>query len=153
MDLLCSLESSNDMSTEYDKYLRSEHWQSFRERFFKTSAVAKNMRRKFGGVRCEFCLADGVLHLHHKTYKRLGKEKLSDVVLICKTCHEAVHKRHRSKKNKGLWDATNRVRKRAKKHQEPKRNSLRGKKRREMREELYASRIERHEAFDHVISA
>lgn len=93
----------------YQEYLRSEHWQEFRRRFFRESAVAKNLRLKFGELRCQFCTKSAVLHLHHKTYKRLGAEWLSDVVLICEQCHTASHARHRTDPRKGLWAATKRV--------------------------------------------
>lgn len=95
----------------YCDYLRSEHWQSFRKRFFSTSAIARKLRQRFGELRCQFCFASGVLHLHHRTYKRLGKERLDDVVLICADCHNEAHKRHEKRKDKGLWSATKRTRK------------------------------------------
>ncbi len=119
VDLLRPLESSNDMpppkitsGTEsiparvrklgyasYRDYLKSEHWQSFR----------KKMREKYGGLRCEFCEASGILHLHHRTYKRLGKEWLGDVVLICENCHNLVHSKARQPKVT-LWRATKKIR-------------------------------------------
>jgi 5-methylcytosine-specific restriction endonuclease McrA len=128
VDLLRPLESSNDMpppkitsGTEsiparvrklgyasYRDYLKSEHWQSFRKKFF-ASIKARQMREKYGGLRCEFCEASGILHLHHRTYKRLGKEWLGDVVLICENCHNLVHSKARQPKVT-LWRATKKIR-------------------------------------------
>ena len=31
------------------------------------------------------------MHLHHRTYVRLTRERLSDLVPVCKSCHEFIH--------------------------------------------------------------
>ena len=31
------------------------------------------------------------MHLHHITYERLGKERLSDLVPVCESCHRFIH--------------------------------------------------------------
>ena len=31
------------------------------------------------------------MHLHHTTYIRLGKERLSDLVPVCEPCHKYIH--------------------------------------------------------------
>ncbi len=68
------------------------------------------MRKKHKKLLCEFCrCSKNVLHLHHRTYKRLGKEYLGDVVLLCEYCHLKVHKIHKEGKN--LWEATKALRK------------------------------------------
>jgi choline dehydrogenase-like flavoprotein len=38
--------------------------------------------------RCEGCGTTHSLELHHKTYERLSRELLSDLELLCKSCHE-----------------------------------------------------------------
>jgi len=122
----------------YSDYLKSEHWQEFRKKFFSKSAVCKNLRAKFGELRCQFCHKSAVLHLHHKTYKRLGAEYLSDVVLICAECHEKSHERHRLNPRKGLWAATNQVGRRKRK--------IRRNKARRLRLGIYAKRKKRRKA-------
>ena len=32
------------------------------------------------------------MHLHHRTYVRLGNERLSDLVPVCSSCHHFIHK-------------------------------------------------------------
>jgi len=109
----------------YREYLDSEHWQEFRKKFFSKSAVCKNLRSKFGELRCQFCHKSAVLHLHHRTYKRLGAEHLSDVVLICADCHQKSHERHKLNPRNGLWSATNQVGRKKRKIRQAKARRLR----------------------------
>lgn len=37
------------------------------------------------------CEESKFLQLHHKTYKNLGNEKLSDLVYLCNKCHHETH--------------------------------------------------------------
>lgn len=71
---------------EYEKYLRSEHWQSRR--------YDALLRAQF---QCEGCgmpdyLAKAAyfqdLNVHHRTYSRLGKELDGDLSVLCKRCHQ-----------------------------------------------------------------
>ena len=41
--------------------------------------------------RCELCGLGKGRDLHHKTYKRKGKELPEDLALVCRCCHEALH--------------------------------------------------------------
>ncbi|MCK9327351.1 MAG: HNH endonuclease [Bacteroidales bacterium] len=68
---------------EYAKYLQSRHWQAFRLKALKHY-----------GKKCHLCGIKEVpyFHVHHLTYERLGKEKLSDVVVLCEECHNEVHR-------------------------------------------------------------
>jgi len=74
-----------DREREYRAFLRSKVWKEFRAKIIKER-----------GKKCEACglsVTLRVLHLHHKTYVRFGgKERKSDVVLLCKSCHRLVHK-------------------------------------------------------------
>lgn len=75
----------------YAEYLRSPHWQETRSRFYAGARVAL-MRKHFGRPVCQFCLCgDRQLELHHRTYARMGAERLSDLVLLCGDCHEKCH--------------------------------------------------------------
>jgi hypothetical protein len=49
--------------------------------------------------------AEEVLDLHHKTYKRLGKERLTDLCRLCRYCHKQVHQLATGK-GLSLWTAT-----------------------------------------------
>lgn len=53
------------------------------------------------------CGSKGNLQLHHRTYKRLGREHLSDLVPLCKIHHEQAHNLVRS--GVRLWDAHTRL--------------------------------------------
>jgi hypothetical protein len=76
---------------DYEAYLRTPHWRAVRRRYW----ASKRPKR------CAACGIAGVpLDLHHKTYARLGKERLSDLTLMCRPCHEALHKRKRKKKRR-----------------------------------------------------
>jgi hypothetical protein len=73
---------------EYDRYLETEHWQTFRK-----LALAEQLKQH-GHNFCQTCAEESVaLHVHHLTYERLGKELLTDVTIICKPCHDKTHLR------------------------------------------------------------
>ena len=64
--------------SDYVVYLKSREWQDFRRLVF----------RMFGG-RCALNARHTQnLEIHHRTYERLGRERLEDVILICRECHE-----------------------------------------------------------------
>lgn len=67
---------------EYQKYLASSHWRSFKKYFYKTQPKE-----------CCVCGDSFKLNLHHITYENLGKEKLEDVVCLCEFHHSIVHQR------------------------------------------------------------
>lgn len=92
---------------DYYAYIRSEAWQEKRRLFYRKS-------KRVG--RCAACLAtDKPLDLHHKTYKRLGIERLGDLELLCRDCHKLVHERHKQAPEKGIWRATHKFIHRTKK--------------------------------------
>jgi hypothetical protein len=66
----------------YDAYLRSDLWLDFRKKFFSSKAPKA----------CAVCGAARV-QLHHRTYERLGREKIGDVIPLCDDHHRAVHGR------------------------------------------------------------
>lgn len=41
--------------------------------------------------------------MHHKTYKRLGKERLTDLILLCEDCHLELHYRVKEDDNVFLF--------------------------------------------------
>lgn len=65
----------------YTAYLNSEHWQQVREEAIERA-----------GVRCMLCNRDDeTLHVHHRTYERLGNEDPMDVIVLCATHHTQFH--------------------------------------------------------------
>lgn len=69
-------------SISYQEYLRSSHWQTIRE-----------LKLAKGKNECEVCGSNSQLQMHHKTYKRRGKELPEDLVILCKPCHQKFHGR------------------------------------------------------------
>lgn len=91
---------------EYREYINSPAWRKKREDYWR-SGMPKN---------CYCCGTPrhSGMHLHHRTYKNLGNERLMDLAPMCQTCHERIHDLHRSSerwKMKGLWAATKQIRK------------------------------------------
>lgn len=64
----------------YEAHLRSDKWQELRQKVFKRE----------NGM-CQGCAEKQGAHVHHATYKRLGNELLTDLVLYCADCHERFH--------------------------------------------------------------
>ena len=67
-----------------DRYLSSEHWKTIRVKAYEY----------YKGV-CQRCRSNVPLEtsqIHHRIYKRLGQEKITDLVLYCDSCHACVHK-------------------------------------------------------------
>lgn len=94
----------------YYDYLKSPKWKSTKIRYLK-SKMPKC---------CGVCGAEwnNSMVFHHKTYKRLGDEKLMDIVPLCRPCHQAVHDFHeqvlaklgKKRRNAGLWGCVTAVR-------------------------------------------
>lgn len=70
----------------YKAYLKSKRWQAKREQVFRHY-----------GKRCYACrMAPRILHVHHLTYERLGREKIGDLIPLCVPCHREVTRRYRT---------------------------------------------------------
>lgn len=73
---------------EYRDYLKSDKWKFIR-----------SIRFNLDDGLCQHCgikLNDTEAHCHHLTYDRLGDEDISDVVTLCRSCHDAVHAKDKS---------------------------------------------------------
>lgn len=66
--------------SKYERYLRSSHWRNLKRRYRASKYPQK----------CK-CGATERLELHHRTYERLGCERLSDLHPLCPSCHELIH--------------------------------------------------------------
>jgi hypothetical protein len=85
----------------YRAHLASARWKNIRQDLFRLR-----------GNRCERCgHGHWRLEVHHKTYERLGRERASDLEVVCPTCHEAAdrdrertaaRKRAQNRYNSGL---------------------------------------------------
>jgi hypothetical protein len=93
---------------EYARYVSSDEWRRCRTRFLRTSDRVRRMVKKYHRIICEFCHSDSKFNLHHKTYKRLGKERATDLIILCDHCHQTVHD---LAKKVGIESATRHVRK------------------------------------------
>jgi hypothetical protein len=64
----------------YREYLRSDHWADVKRRY-RESDLPQN---------CMGCDAPNVQY-HHRTYNRVGHELLTDILPLCRQCHQDVH--------------------------------------------------------------
>lgn len=78
---------------EYRLYLESDHWRAFTKSYHEDRATAKE---------CFVC-GSSTYDLHHITYARLGHEQFEDVIALCRSHHEEVHRVARA--GKKLRDA------------------------------------------------
>ena len=78
---------------KYDEYLQSERWQKKRQE-----------APKFWGYKCALCYSSEKLHVHHRTYYRLGNELPTDVIVLCSSCHDRHHEVLKvDEKLRGFW--------------------------------------------------
>lgn len=70
-----------------------------KHRTYIASAAWKDRKREYFSSHPKVCVACGSgrnVHLHHKTYVRLGRELDSDLVPLCAGCHSKVHALHQA---------------------------------------------------------
>lgn len=79
----------------YPQYLQTQHWKALRETMLQHS-----------GYRCQVCNSKGPLRVHHRTYERRGCEQLTDLVVLCKDCHEIFHTQGKLAKPSDEEDST-----------------------------------------------
>lgn len=65
---------------DYHEYLQSEGWK-----------VRRQWKLEAAGDRCQLCDATHHLQVHHRTYERLGNERISDLIVLCEGCHRKFH--------------------------------------------------------------
>lgn len=69
---------------------------SFREKYqaYLQTAAWKRIRRlvlERDQHRCTACGSAEALHVHHRTYVRIGREELGDLLTLCEGCHFSFH--------------------------------------------------------------
>ena len=70
----------------YKEYLKSPEWAAQRT---KALLLAES--------RCQVCYSDSRLQVHHRTYRNLGDEEPSDLIVLCRYCHHLFHSNGRLK--------------------------------------------------------
>lgn len=75
--------SLTTMNDKYKTYLISDEWKQTRELVFQ-----KKWRK------CEKCKSENHLVIHHWTYIRIYKEKISDLFVLCNWCHKELHEKY-----------------------------------------------------------
>lgn len=65
---------------DYAEYLASDDW-------YQRAKEAKER----AGWRCAVCNSKSPVEAHHRTYQRLGCERNSDIVVLCRRCHKLFH--------------------------------------------------------------
>lgn len=73
----------------YESYLLTKEWQAKR----LEKAIEQNYT-------CEICgkVVPKGFNIHHKTYKRLGCELMTDLMFLCEDCHMLVHEKIKKRK-------------------------------------------------------
>lgn len=69
--------------TKYNAYINSPEWQIKRKEVFNAK-----------WYKCEACWISESLHIHHWTYRRLYKEEISDLFVLCWYCHMSLHDKY-----------------------------------------------------------
>lgn len=73
------VEGKIEQKSIYAEYLKSDHWKTTRR-----------LALEHYGNKCDECGTTEKLEVHHKTYKNIGKENLSDLRILCRKHHEEV---------------------------------------------------------------
>lgn len=70
----------------YAEYLKTDHWLDFRDAMLHGK-----------DCRCQHCETTEGLQIHHLTYDYLGRERPSDVLVLCGDCHRTWHENHKER--------------------------------------------------------
>ncbi|MCY3721172.1 MAG: hypothetical protein OXG97_03020 [Candidatus Poribacteria bacterium] len=63
----------------YNRYRKSRRWRTKRRTIMKRA-----------GYKCRKC-GRRATQVHHETYRRIGRERLSDLTAVCGCCHKRIH--------------------------------------------------------------
>lgn len=91
---------TNEKCKGYNNYLNSIHWQKLRQNQLN--------EKSFRCQKCRKRKQHYELQIHHKTYKHLGHEHETDLILLCEDCHKKTHikkekiKKAKNKKRKNI---------------------------------------------------
>jgi hypothetical protein len=110
INVICK--DTGEVITNYNDYLRSKHWRNLKTRYRNSGRPEV----------CGICGCGGKgLHFHHKSYKRLGREYITDVAIMCEKCHSYLHYLIRNAGNSryNTWSLAKKLRKAAWKPSHP----------------------------------
>jgi hypothetical protein len=71
--------TKEEIQSRYREYRNSKYWKMKRKQIH---ILANNI--------CELCNSIASNQVHHLTYKRLGEERNSDLMAVCRGCHEKI---------------------------------------------------------------
>lgn len=77
-------QQKRERSDDYNAYIDSPEWQLKRDEAFALYGKA-----------CQKCKSKKKLHVHHMTYARFKNELVSDLAVLCNTCHHEYHELNR----------------------------------------------------------
>lgn len=87
----------------YQEDLLSDEWKNIKSKIKNRKAKRWNF--------CNVCGADKNLDLHHSSYKVIGLENPGNTVkLLCRVCHEEVHRLSKENPSWSLYRACGRLR-------------------------------------------
>lgn len=72
----------DDPRARYEAYIASTEWRLVRAHYRSAWWLVQC---------CPVCSASEDLHMHHLTYARFGRERLTDLLPLCGDCHEGLH--------------------------------------------------------------
>jgi hypothetical protein len=78
-------------SLPYERYLETDEW-----------SVTRYFALRAAGYLCEGCGWGRWLEVHHRTYERLGEERLEDLAVLCDRCHAREHGLLPRERDRGL---------------------------------------------------
>lgn len=78
---------------KYEDYLTSEEWNQKKE-------IIKQIKGEY----CNNCRSKKNLTVHHRTYIRVCNEKLADLIIVCKKCHDEIHANPKHPDNPSVVD-------------------------------------------------
>jgi hypothetical protein len=79
---------TGEIAVDYAAYLLTNHWRTLRAKIY-------DLRKH----KCERCKKEIKLyHVHHKSYKHIGFERIGELMLVCYECHEILHKNKDAKR-------------------------------------------------------
>ena len=81
--------SKTEFRRRYSQAMNSDHWQRIRAARLRIAEQQCEYTDHDG--RCDACSTWSELHCHHKTYDRLGNERVEDVVILCPQHHLITH--------------------------------------------------------------
>jgi hypothetical protein len=64
----------------YRRYLQSPQWKERRDKAVKKA-----------GAKCALCSSKKRLNVHHRDYRRIGRERAADLIVLCESCHSTFH--------------------------------------------------------------